>query len=107
VATHLAGKNKKPIFVTMAEKGIIGASPDGQCQHVPALQVRGELDIVGAGDAVTANLVAAMAAQAKLSEAMELAMAAASLVIHKLGTTGTATVTEIEALLFKTGALKH
>ena len=47
---------------------------------------------MGAGDAVTANLAAALAAGASPREAMELAMAAASLVIHQLGTTGTASI---------------
>jgi len=50
---------------------------------------------VGAGDAVTANLAAALAARATLREAIELANAAASVVIHQLGTTGTASVAEI------------
>jgi len=57
--------------------------------------VRGPIDIVGAGDSVTSNLAAALAAGASPREAMELAMAAASLVIHQLGTTGTASVAQI------------
>jgi bifunctional ADP-heptose synthase (sugar kinase/adenylyltransferase) len=61
--------------------------------------VRGAIDIVGAGDAVTANLAAVLAAGGSNQEAMETAMAAASVVIHKLGTTGTATPEEISELL--------
>ena len=83
----------------MAEHGIVGASPGLGPEHVPALPVRGPIDIVGAGDAVTANLAAALASGAGLREAMELAMAAASLVIHQLGTTGTASVAQIADLL--------
>ena len=86
--------------MTLAELGIVGAQPDGQVVHVPARPIRGEIDVVGAGDAVTANLTASLAAGATLREALELAMAAASLVIHKLGTTGTAGVDEIRELLF-------
>jgi bifunctional ADP-heptose synthase (sugar kinase/adenylyltransferase) len=41
----------------------------------------------------------ALASGADLREAMQLAMAAASLVIHQLGTTGTASVTQIGELL--------
>ena len=55
--------------------------------------------MVGAGDAVSANLTSAIAAGATLGEALELANAAASVVIHKLGTTGTASVTEISDVL--------
>ena len=65
--------NRQPVFVTLAERGIIGADPHGHLEHVPAFPVRGPIDIVGAGDAVTANLVLALAAGAKLTEALELA----------------------------------
>jgi rfaE bifunctional protein kinase chain/domain len=102
-ATKLAQKNRQKVFVTMAERGIVGASPDGLVEHVPAFPLRGEIDIVGAGDAVTANLASAMAAGADMREALELAMAAASIVIHQLGTTGTATPRQIERLLKASG----
>jgi rfaE bifunctional protein kinase chain/domain len=98
-AAALAVRRGRPVIVTLAERGILGASQDGHHDHLPALPVRGPIDIVGAGDAVTANLAAALAAGASLREAMELAMAAASVVIHQLGTTGTASVAELEALI--------
>jgi rfaE bifunctional protein kinase chain/domain len=98
-AADLAGKTGRPVFVTMAELGIVGAMPGRNPEHVPALPVRGPIDIVGAGDSVTANLAVALASGADLREAMELAMAAASLVIHQLGTTGTASVPQIAKLL--------
>jgi rfaE bifunctional protein kinase chain/domain len=94
-AADLARRNGRPVFVTLAEEGIVGAAPDGAVEHMPALPVRGPIDIVGAGDAVTANLTAALAAGADLREALELANAAASIVIHQLGTTGTASVEEL------------
>jgi rfaE bifunctional protein kinase chain/domain len=95
----LAGRTGRPVFVTMAEQGIVGARPGSPPFHVPALPVRGPIDIVGAGDAVTANLAAALASGADLREAMELAMAAGSIVIHQLGTTGTASVPQIASLM--------
>ena len=98
-AVGLAMRQRNNVFVTLAEKGIIGATPGGQVEHAVALPVRGEIDIVGAGDSVTANLAAATVAGASLREAMEMANAAASVVIHKLGTTGTASVKEIQPLL--------
>jgi rfaE bifunctional protein kinase chain/domain len=94
-AAKVARKNGRSVFVTLAEGGILGASALGEVQHVTALPVRGEIDVVGAGDAVSANLTAAIAGGATLHEAIELANAAASVVIHKLGTTGTASVAEI------------
>lgn len=95
----LARANARLAFVTLADRGIVGAQPGGESAHVPAFPVRGDIDIVGAGDAVTANLAAALAAGAGLVEAMELAMAAASVVVHQLGTTGTATVAQLRERL--------
>ena len=82
----------------MAENGIICGNPGGTTNYEPAQPIQGEIDIVGAGDAVMANLAAALAAEADSKEALQLANAAASVVIHKLGTTGTATVDEIGSL---------
>lgn len=90
----------RPVFVTLAEQGMIGASAEGAVAHVPAHPVVGPIDIVGAGDSVSANLTAALAAGADLPEAMQLAMAAAHCVIHQLGTTGTASVEQIRSRLF-------
>jgi rfaE bifunctional protein kinase chain/domain len=97
-AAHLAAQNRQPVFVTLAELGIVGAEPLGHSEYIPAHVVRGEIDIVGAGDAVMANLVAALAAGASQKNGMELGMAAASIVIHQLGTTGTATIAELATL---------
>jgi rfaE bifunctional protein kinase chain/domain len=98
-ALAIARRQGQPVFVTLAERGILAAAPDGRMEHAPALPVRGEIDIVGAGDAVTANLAAALACGATLREALELAMAAASVVIHQLGTTGTASVAQLREQL--------
>jgi rfaE bifunctional protein kinase chain/domain len=98
-ATELAATTGQPVFVTLSENGIVGALPNQPAEHVPSHPLRGEIDIVGAGDSVTANLTAALAAGATLIEAMQLAMAAASLVVHQLGTTGTASVPQIGELL--------
>jgi rfaE bifunctional protein kinase chain/domain len=98
-AIELAASNQRSAFVTLSERGIIGASPDGTIEHVEALPLRGPIDIVGAGDSVTANLTTALAAGASIREAIELAVLASSLVIHQLGTTGTASVKDLETLL--------
>lgn len=91
----VARRNGRPVFVTLAEEGILAATPAGDWYHAPALPCRGPIDIVGAGDAVTANLACALAAGATLPEALQLANAAASVVIHQLGTTGTATPAQL------------
>jgi rfaE bifunctional protein kinase chain/domain len=99
-AAALAREKGNCCFVTLAERGIVGAGPNGAVERLPALPVHGEIDVVGAGDCVTANLTTALAAGATLREALQLANTAASVVIHKLGTTGTATVAEIRRLLY-------
>lgn len=97
-AAELARGTGRHVFVTLAENGIVGAFGE-ELHHVPALPTRGPIDIVGAGDAVTASLASALAAGASLKESLELAMLASSLVIHQLGTTGTAGVQQMLALL--------
>lgn len=106
-AGQLARQIGHRVIVTMADQGMLGADPSGQVVHAPAFPLRGEIDIVGAGDAVTANLTAALAAGAELSEALEMASAAASIVIHQLGTTGTASVPQISNLLSEVGRLAN
>ena len=95
----LARSTNRHAFVTLAECGIVGASNRGECLHSPAWPTRGPIDIVGAGDAVTANLAASLAAGAQLEDALTIAMAAASIVIHQLGTTGTASVSQVQRLV--------
>ena len=75
-AATLALERGRSVFVTLAERGIVAAGPSGEIEHVPALPVRGTIDIVGAGDAVTANITSALTAGATLREALEMANAA-------------------------------
>ena len=98
-AVQLAEKNERAVFVTLAERGLIGALPDGRSEHVPALPLRGTIDVVGAGDSVTANLATALAAGADLREALGIAALASSIVIHQLGTSGSASVAQMQGLL--------
>lgn len=98
-ASALAEQTGQPVFVTLAERGVVGAAQGHPAEHVPAFPLRGPIDVVGAGDAVMAALAGSLAAKAELGEAMRIAMAAASLVVHQLGTTGVATVGGIAAIL--------
>jgi len=98
-AVELAKGSGRPVFITLSERGILAAGPDGEAVHVPTLPLRGPIDVVGAGDSVTANLAAALAAGASVREAVELAVVASSVVVHQLGTTGVATVFDLASLL--------
>ena len=92
----------QPRFVTLSENGIAVATPQGELTHLSALPSGPRIDIVGAGDAVTANLAACIAAGGSVHDAARIANHAASIVIHKLGTTGTASVSEIGDSITKT-----
>jgi len=96
---QLANDRGQAVFVSLSEEGILGALPGIAAEHVVGLPCRGEIDIVGAGDAVMANLAMALASGATAVEAMRLAMAAASVVIHQLGTTGVASPGELAPLV--------
>lgn len=106
-AAHLSAQTQRPVFITLAERGIVGALPGQPAQHSPALPLRGPIDIVGAGDTVTATLALALAAGATLAETLHLSQAAASVVIHQVGTTGTASPPALRALLFAEGQPAH
>ncbi len=99
-AQALADRSGQPVCVTLSERGIVCAEP-GKTEPilVPALPVRGPIDVVGAGDCVTANLAAATAAGANTVESLQLAMLACSHVVHQLGTSGSATRPDILRLL--------
>lgn len=100
LARAYAKQTGRWVIVTLAERGMLGATPEGQLEHVASYPLRGPIDVVGAGDSVTANLATAIAAGADLREALQLASTAASLVIHQLGTTGTASIEQMQELLF-------
>src|SRR5688572_21936685 len=53
-ALSLSAQYGRHVFVTMSERGMLGAYK-GAVEVVPTLPLRGEIDIVGAGDSVTAN----------------------------------------------------
>ena len=104
-ALELGRSTGRHVFVTLSDKGILGVLGE-EVQHVEALPTRGAIDIVGAGDAVTANLAGALAAGANLRESVEVASLAGSIVIHQLGTTGTANPKQILELLSNSALLE-
>jgi len=96
---ELSAKQNQGIICTLSEDGIVAAMPDGQTAHEPALPVTGPIDVVGAGDSVSAALSAALAAGATLQDALALGMLVASVTIRQLGTTGTAPPKLLKAAL--------
>ncbi len=90
----LAARNRKPVFVTLAERGIRIFDGD-RITGVPAVKVEGETDPTGAGDSVTAAAVLSLVSGATLEEAARTGCLAASVTVRQLGTTGSATREDI------------
>jgi len=84
-----ASSRKKPVLVTLGEKGMVYASEE-DFHHQPAFPVKGPIDTVGAGDMAVAGFSAARAAGASIQEACEFASLAVHISIHQVGETGSA-----------------
>jgi rfaE bifunctional protein kinase chain/domain len=87
-------RNRKPVFLTIGAQGILLFTEAG-CEHIPAVPVSGEIDIVGAGDSVMSGIVSALCSGAEPSEAALLGNLVASITIQQIGTTGTATPAQV------------
>jgi len=88
-ALALARRSRRPVYVTLGDRGILVC--DGRnCRVIPAPRVTGPIDIVGAGDAVTAGIVPSLCAGASVAEAALIGNLVASITIQQIGTTGTA-----------------
>lgn len=85
------------VLVTRGEEGMSLFGRDGERFDVPAA-ARTVYDVSGAGDTVVAVLTLALAAEAPILSAVQLANYAAGAVVEKLGT-ATASPDEIVALL--------
>ncbi len=85
----------KPAFVTRGEHGIVAVEADGTLHSIPGLQVIGQTDSVGAGDAVVAGIAAVLAAGGNAKQAAELANVAAMITVCQLQCTGTASASQV------------
>ena len=95
--SNWAAARKKPVLVTLGEKGMVYASTD-EFHHQPAFPVKGPIDTVGAGDMVVTGFSAARAAGATVAEACELASLSVHISIHQIGETGSASPDAIRQL---------
>ncbi len=98
LAVELERRTHRPAIVTAGERGCY-VSQGGAVEHVPAVEVSGEIDFCGAGDTFLSAVACATAAGFPLVEAASIACAASSVTIKKLRTTGTASRAEIARAL--------
>jgi rfaE bifunctional protein kinase chain/domain len=94
----LAARAGRPVFVTVGPQGTLVCA-GGRAQRVPAVQVAGPIDIVGAGDSTLAGIIAALCSGATPVEAAGVGNLVASVTIRQLGTTGIATPEQVLAAL--------
>ena len=84
----------KPVFLTRGADGLIVADEAG-VEVIPAIEILGQVDPVGAGDTGVAAVAAVLASGGDPFTAGRLANLAASVTVRKLRTTGTAGPEEI------------
>lgn len=94
-AETLRKRTGRPVFLTLDKEGICPVSGQGQT-IIPCPPVTGPIDIVGAGDSVTAGIVSSLISGAQLTEAAVIGNLVASITIRQLGTTGTATRQQVQ-----------
>lgn len=94
VARELSQEINGTCCVTLGSDGALWID-SGNCVLVPTRAIEPPIDIVGAGDGFAAALLCALGAGSDGPEATAFAHLAASIVIKKIGTTGTASPQEI------------
>lgn len=93
-AKQLSDITKKPVFLTLDKEGICPVYEE-KATLVPCPPVSVPIDIVGAGDSVTAGIVSALASKASLTQAAIIGNLVASVTIRQLGTTGIASPEQV------------
>ena len=90
----LTEQTKRPLFVTLGAEGIL-VFRDEQAEHMPGISLKTDIDPVGAGDSVSAAIVATLCGGFSHLEAAQLGNLVASVTVTKIGTTGTASHAEV------------
>ena len=90
----LLSRTSESLFITVGSNGIVVFNDD-KVSHVPGISVEGQVDPVGAGDSVSAGLVASLCCGGSYTEAAVIGNLVASITVTKIGTTGTASPDEV------------
>ena len=93
-ALALSQRVARPVYITLGEEGLLLAS-DGRTLHIPGYRVTGDTDVVGAGDSVTAGIVASLCSGSTLRQAGLIGNLVASIAVQQIGATGTASCEDV------------
>ena len=100
-ARNLLATNGRAVVVTIGANGAFVFERDA-IERIPAFQVGGQLDIVGAGDATNAGTILGLTLGLTLSEAVLLGGCVSSITIQQIGVTGTASIEQVKERLQRT-----
>jgi rfaE bifunctional protein kinase chain/domain len=93
-ARSLSQRTERPVILTRGPDGI--TTSDGTSTWaIPGIPVPDPVDIVGAGDSVSAAVTSALAAGTTLPEAALLGVIVSSITVQQIGTTGTASPDQV------------
>ena len=90
LASALAGRADRDVFLTCGAEGIVVASPNGSASLLRGVPVSGPTDPTGAGDSASAGITLASAAGADPLQAAAIGCLVASITVQQLRTTGAA-----------------
>lgn len=90
----LSGKTNKAVFTTCGALGVLAMGENG-IELVKTIEQKGNIDIVGAGDACTSGIVSSLCAGASNKEAAFIGNIVSSITIQTIGTTGVASQEEM------------
>jgi len=90
LASALASRARRDVFLTCGAEGIVVATPDGTASLIRGVPVSGPTDPTGAGDSASAGITLASAAGADPLQAAAIGCLVASITVQQLRTTGTA-----------------
>ncbi|MCJ7750676.1 MAG: PfkB family carbohydrate kinase, partial [Armatimonadetes bacterium] len=93
-AKELSARTGAPVYLTLGEEGMAVVTSK-EVTPVPTVRLKGEIDIVGAGDSATSGIVASLCAGASPAEAAVVGNIVASITVEQLGTTGTASQEDV------------
>lgn len=110
LASAIQRKTGRAVFITRGARGLVAAAHDGAAD-ISGIPVPSPIDTVGAGDCLASALAATLCAGARdgiahAAEAAAFANLAASVILKKLHTTGTASPAEIRAAARRLGNLE-
>jgi len=91
---RLSAWTGRPACITFGARGLM--AHDGQdTYHIPGYVAGGPVDIVGAGDSLTAAMSSALCAGATFAEAAFVGNLVASITVQQIGVTGTASLAQL------------